>query len=94
MGWHAARKLRRALDGLARVLAIELVIGARALDLRAPLQPSPGTGAVRALIRSAGVRGPGPDHFVSPDIEIVTELVASGAVVTTSGIHTSSEENP
>ena len=25
MGWSAARKLRRAVDGLARVLAVELV---------------------------------------------------------------------
>lgn len=80
MGWSAARKLRRALDGLARVLAIEVVTGARALDLRAPLQPGPGTGAVRDLVRGAGVAGPGPDHFLSPDIEVVTELVASGAV--------------
>ncbi|MFT4229352.1 MAG: histidine ammonia-lyase, partial [Microbacterium sp.] len=49
MGWAAARKLRRALDGLARVLAVEIVTGCRALDLRAPLQPGPGTGAVRDL---------------------------------------------
>ncbi len=80
MGWAAARKLRRGVDGLARVLAIEIVTGARALDLRAPLQPSPATGAVRDLVRSAGVEGPGPDRFVSPDIETVTELVLTGAV--------------
>jgi histidine ammonia-lyase len=80
MGWAAARKLRRAVDGLARVLAIELVTGSRALDLRAPLQPGPATGAVRDLIRSE-VEGPGPDRFLSPDIEAVTALVLSGAVV-------------
>ncbi len=79
MGWAAARKLRRAIDGLARVLAIELITGCRALDLRAPLQPGPGTGAVRDLVRTAA-DGPGPDRFVSPDIEAVTGLVASGAV--------------
>ena len=32
MGWHAGRKLRRAVDGLRRVLAIEIVTAARALD--------------------------------------------------------------
>ncbi|MFT4230666.1 MAG: aromatic amino acid lyase, partial [Microbacterium sp.] len=80
MGWAAARKLRRALDGLARVLAVEIVTGCRALDLRAPLQPGPGTGAVRDLVRRAGVAGPGPDRFLSPDLETVTGLVASGAV--------------
>ena len=39
MGWHAARKLRRSIDALRRVLAIELVTAARALQLRAPLGP-------------------------------------------------------
>ncbi|SKC81771.1 histidine ammonia-lyase [Krasilnikoviella flava] len=34
MGWAAARKLRRSLDGLGRVLAVELMTAARALDLR------------------------------------------------------------
>ncbi|HWT32870.1 MAG TPA: histidine ammonia-lyase [Microbacterium sp.] len=79
MGWAAARKLRRAIDGFSRVLAIEVVTGCRALDLRAPLQPGSATGAVRDLVRTI-VAGPGPDHFVSPDIEGVTELVISGAV--------------
>lgn len=82
MGWAGARKLRRAIDGLARVLAIEVLTGCRALDLRAPLQPAPATGAVRDLVRSR-VQGPGPDRFVSPEIEAVTELIASGAVART-----------
>ncbi|MFD4958495.1 histidine ammonia-lyase [Microbacterium sp. NPDC058389] len=79
MGWAAARKLRRALDGLARVLAIEVLTGARALDLRAPLQPGAATGAVRDLVRTVA-GGPGPDRFLSPEMEAVTALVASGAV--------------
>jgi histidine ammonia-lyase len=82
MGWAAARKLRRGIDGLARVLAIEVLTGARALDLRAPLQPGPVTGAVRDLVRTVA-RGPGPDHFLSPDIEAVTALVISGAIAAT-----------
>ncbi|MFT4220638.1 MAG: histidine ammonia-lyase [Microbacterium sp.] len=80
MGWAAARKLRRAIDGLARVLAVEVVAGCRALDLRAPLQPGPGTAAVRDLLRGAGVAGAGPDRFLSPDLETAAELVISGAV--------------
>ena len=79
MGWAAARKLRRAIDGLGRVLAIEILTGARALDLRAPLQAGPATGAVRDLVRTVAA-GPGPDRFLSPDIEAVTALVQSGAV--------------
>lgn len=79
MGWAAARKLRRAIDGLGRVLAIEILTGARALDLRAPLQPGAATGAVRDLVRTVAA-GPGPDRFLSPDMEAVTALVQSGAV--------------
>ena len=78
MGWAAARKLRRSIDGLGRVLAIEIMTAARALDLRAPLDPGPATGAVRALVREH-VAGPGNDRFLSPEIEAVVSLVANGA---------------
>jgi histidine ammonia-lyase len=81
MGWSAARKLRRAVDGLTRVLAIELLTAARALDLRAPLTPSPATGAVVAALRAAGVPGPGPDRFLSPEIDAAVGYVASGHAV-------------
>src|SRR5204863_6633266 len=52
MGWAAGLKLRRAVDGLTRVLAIEVLTAARALDLRAPLEPAAGTGGVRAALRA------------------------------------------
>jgi histidine ammonia-lyase len=81
MGWSAARKLRRSVDGLTRVLAIEVLTAARALDLRAPLEPSPATAAVVALLRSSGIQGPGPDRHLSPEIEAAVELVSSGAVL-------------
>ncbi|MFT4084146.1 MAG: histidine ammonia-lyase [Nocardioides sp.] len=81
MGWSAARKLRRSIDGLTRVVAIEVLTAARALDLRAPLVPSPATGAVIALLRGAGAPAPGPDRFLAPEIEVVVDLVASGAVL-------------
>ncbi len=80
MGWHAARKLRRSVDGLARVLAVEVLTAARALDLRAPLQPAPATAAVVRLLRGYGVQGPGPDRHLSPEIEATVDLVLDGAV--------------
>ncbi len=80
MGWAAARKLRRAVDGLARVLAIELLTAARGLDLRAPLRPAAATGAVVAGLRER-VAGPGPDRFLSPEIEATVDYVVSGAAV-------------
>jgi histidine ammonia-lyase len=81
MGWSAARKLRRSVDGLTRVLAVEVLTAARALDLRRPLEPSPATETVVRLLRSSGVEGPGPDRHLSPEIETCVELVRSGAVV-------------
>ncbi|HYH35847.1 MAG TPA: histidine ammonia-lyase [Nocardioides sp.] len=81
MGWSAARKLRRSVDGLTRVVAIEVLTAARALDLRAPLRPSPATGAVVRRLREAGIEGPGPDRHLSPEIETCVSLVQSGAVL-------------
>ncbi len=80
MGWSAARKLRRAVDGLTRVVAIEILTGARALDMRAPLEPAPATAAVLKLLRET-VPGPGPDRHLSPEIEQTVELVRTGAVL-------------
>jgi histidine ammonia-lyase len=77
MGWAAGRKLRRAVDGLTRVVAIELLTAARALDLRAPLAPAAATAAVRDRVR-AEVPGPGPDRWLAPEIEAAVGLVASG----------------
>jgi histidine ammonia-lyase len=80
MGWSAGRKLRRAVDALTRVLAIELMTAARALDLRGPLQPSPATAAAVAALR-VDVPGPGTDRYLTPEIEAAVELVRSGAVL-------------
>ena len=81
MGWSAARKLRRSVDGLTRVLAVELLTAGRALDLRTPLVPAPASAAVLAALREQ-VPGPGPDRFLAPEIAAAVELVRSGAVVT------------
>jgi histidine ammonia-lyase len=80
MGWGAARKLRRAVANLGRVLAVELLCAARALDLRAPLRPAPGTGAGRAAVRAV-VDPAGPDRWVAPELARAERLVASGEVL-------------
>jgi histidine ammonia-lyase len=80
MGWAAARKLRRAVDALTAVLAIELTAAARGLDLRAPLQPAAGTGAARAALRQT-VPGVGSDRFLAPELAAATEVVGSGRVL-------------
>jgi histidine ammonia-lyase len=68
------------VDGLTRVLAVEVLVAARALDLRAPLEPAPGTAAVRGLVRTC-VPGPGPDRVVADEVAAVVDLVATGDVV-------------
>lgn len=78
MGWSAGRKLRRAVDGLTRVLAIELLTAARGIQQRAPLLPSPATAAVIAALRES-TPGPGPDRFMAPEIEAAVQFVAAGA---------------
>lgn len=77
MGWSAARKLRSAVGNLAKIISIEYLTAARALDLRAPLQPAPVTKkAVDLLRKTAG--GPGPDRFLAPDLAAAEAVVVSG----------------
>lgn len=80
MGWHAARKLRTAVENLRTVLAIELLTAARAIDLRAPLSPSAPTAAAIRVLRER-VEGPGPDRFLAPDIAGAEEVLRDGSVL-------------
>ena len=80
MGWSAARKLRKAIDGLTRVLAIETLTAARGIEMRAPLSPSPTTGAVIAAVRTR-VAGAGADRYLAPEIEAAVELARDGSLV-------------
>ena len=77
MGWHGARKLRKAVDGLRRVLAVELLAASRAIRLRAPLEPSPVSAAVlRAL--PPEVVATGPDTFLAPELAAAEAFIADG----------------
>ena len=84
MGWSAARKLRRSVENLRRVLAIELVAATRAIDMRTTMSdgalvPGPAGAAVIEVLR-ATVQGPGSDRFLSPELEEADRLVGSGAI--------------
>ena len=79
MGWAAARKLRKVVENTARILAIELVTSARAIEMRGGLKPSPATGNVIAKLRTK-VEGVGPDRFLSPELEAAVVLVQSGEI--------------
>lgn len=81
MGWSAARKLRTAIGNLNRILAVELYAATRAIELRHGLTPAPASRAVIDALRAAGVRGPGPDRFLAPDLEAADAFVREGGVV-------------
>ena len=82
MGWSGARKLRRSVDALSRVLAIELLTAARGIQLRAPLEPAAATAAVIGALGKHTDVTPGPDRFLAPDIEGAWRAVQDRAVVT------------
>ncbi|WP_326767411.1 histidine ammonia-lyase [Streptomyces sp. NBC_01591] len=83
MGWSAARKLRTAVDNLARIVAVELYAATRAIELRAAggLTPAPASQAAIEALRAAGVEGPGPDRFLSPDLAAADAFVRAGKLV-------------
>lgn len=80
MGWSAARKLRKAIEGLTHVLAIEVLTAARGIDMRAPLAPAPATGAVIEALRTR-VEGPGPDRHLAPEMEAAIDLARDGSLL-------------
>jgi histidine ammonia-lyase len=80
MAWLAVRKLRRVVDNVRRILAVEYVCAALAIDLRAPLEPARPTDALRQLLRR-DVAGPGPDRYLAP------ELAAAESLLRTSAMH-------
>ena len=80
MGWSAARKLRRSIDGAQRVVAIELLTSARAMDMRAPIEASPVSKAVVAKLRET-VPAPGTDRYLAPEIAAAVAGVQDGSLL-------------
>ena len=79
LGWSAARKLRRAVDGLGRVLGVEALTAARAIDMRGIGASEPVARVIKLMRES--LPEPGPDSFLAPDIAEADRLVANGKLV-------------
>ena len=79
MGMAAARKVRRAVEMLELVLAVELLCAAQAVEFHRPLRAGPAVEAVLAIVRSR-VSRLDEDRVLSGDIEAITTLVREGAV--------------
>jgi histidine ammonia-lyase len=79
MGWNACRKMRRAVADATRVVAIEAVCAAEALDLRG-MVPGPATQAVLEALRGEIPRMDS-DRFLAPDLARAESMVAAGALL-------------
>ena len=77
MGLAAARKARRSLACLERVLATELMCAAQGIDFRRPLRSSEAIEAAHARIRLYVPKLDG-DRVLGPDLDTLTELIRSG----------------
>jgi histidine ammonia-lyase len=84
MGATAALHAREVLANVQRILAVELVVGVQALDLRMDRVPGamPGAGvaAARARVREV-IRHLDVDREPGPDLEAAQRLVRDGALV-------------
>jgi histidine ammonia-lyase len=73
----AGRKLLQVCENTRRVLGIELLAAAHAVDCMRPLKTTPELQAVHAAVRAA-VPYRAHDHRLDRDIESLAQLVASG----------------
>jgi histidine ammonia-lyase len=80
MGNASGLKAWQVLANAERVLAIELLAGAQAVEFLAPLQPGLGVRAAREQVRSLSPRLR-DDRTLSGDIEAVAASICDGSLV-------------
>jgi histidine ammonia-lyase len=78
MGMTSALKFRQIVDNAEKVLAIELMSAAQALEYRLPLQPAHTIQKAVAQIRHT-VRPLAEDRILAPDIEALATAIRTGA---------------
>ncbi|HIN51109.1 MAG TPA: histidine ammonia-lyase [Gemmatimonadetes bacterium] len=77
MGLAAARKARRSVACLQKVLATELMCAAQGIEFRRPLRSSDPIEAAHARIRLDVPKLEG-DRVLGPDLDALTDLIRSG----------------
>ena len=80
MGNAAGLKALQVLANSERVLAIELLAGAQAVEFLAPLEPGPGVRATHGAVRELSERVR-DDRSLSEDIERVAVAIADGSIL-------------
>jgi histidine ammonia-lyase len=78
MGMTAAVKLRRIVENVERIAAIELMCAAQGLEYRLPLEPSAEVGRAYEAVRAV-VPHLGEDRQLSKDIDALTAALERGA---------------
>lgn len=79
MAAHAARRLARMNDNLARILGVEAICAAQGIDFRAPLATAPALARAVRRLREA-VAPLAEDRMLADDIEAAAGLVRDGAL--------------
>jgi len=79
MGWGAARKLLQVVANVRRVIAIEMLCAAQAIDYRAPLEPGAGSARLVAAVRDR-VPPLDRDRSHAEDIETVADMIENGEI--------------
>ncbi len=85
MGTTSSRKLRKIVDNVEKVIAMELLCAAQALDFLKPLKPTAGVKAAHEKVRSY-VSFAQKDRVFSEDIEIIREKLPEILQAVTSSI--------
>jgi histidine ammonia-lyase len=80
MGMTTAIKTRQIIENAWPVVAIELMAAAQALDLRAPVKPSPASQAVYEVVRQY-VRKLDEDRALYDDINTLTRVAKEGHIL-------------
>jgi histidine ammonia-lyase len=91
MGAIAARHARQVLENVERIVGIELVVAAQALELRLAMMDgaTPGAGVAEALARlRARIRHLDADREAAPDLATAAALVHGGAFADLAGEET------
>jgi histidine ammonia-lyase len=80
MGVTAARHAQQVVANTAKVLGIELLCAAQALDLGDKLRPGKGAHAAYKALRKT-VKGLDRDRYLAPDLAAAERLLRDGTVV-------------
>jgi len=80
MGSISALKLLSVLKNVERVLAVELLCAAQALDFRRPIKPGKGVDAAYRFLRKR-INHAEEDYEVRNDLDICADILRSGELV-------------